>query len=100
MNSYILFFHPLAEFELYESINYYQAKSDLATNKFKTELKETIHLIEQNPKLFPVKFSNKRHAPLKNFPYSLIYIVHKRNVYVLSIFHQSMNPKIWKNRKW
>ncbi len=91
-------FHSQAEFELLESNNWYRARSSKAHQKFITEFENTIKLIQKNPLQHPIVYDTKRKAILKTFPFSIVYIIHHQTITIISIFHQSRNPEIWKKR--
>ena len=98
--SYKLTFHPLAEKEYVESVVWYEKNRTGLGVQFIEEIENLLDHIEQNPFLFPRKKGGFREAPLKIFPYVIVYAVTRkgRQISVLSIFHTSRNPVLKYNR--
>ena len=95
---YQLFFHPFTEIELLESSYWYADKSFLVNQKFTSEIESLTSIIQHKPFVFQIAYENKRKANLKDFPYSIIFAIHGNRILIYSVFHNSRNPKIWKNR--
>jgi len=95
---YEIIFHRLAETELLESAHWYAERSSYAYQHFLQEIETCISFLKKTPKTFPIVYKNKRKINLRNFPFSIVYIVGNKEVLVLSVFHQSRNPEIWKKR--
>jgi len=93
---YKVLFHKKAEIEVVENAKWYEERSIKASMNFIKELDKAILILEKNPFLFSKVYKNKRKINLRNFPFSIIFIIVKEKVYILSVFHQSRNPKIWK----
>jgi len=91
-------FHSFAETEFTDSLEWYSLRNESAKNNFIREVLALTHLICKNPFAFPTIKGIKRRAPLNFFPFSIIYIVDEEGVFIISIFHHSRNPKIWKKR--
>ena len=96
--NYSVLFHKRAEIELLESQKWYAERSLKANEKFIEEILYSINLIKRNPLLFPIVFDNKRKINLKNFPFSVIYSIHNHKIFVISVFHHSRNPGIWRQQ--
>lgn len=96
---YRIVFHPLAKKELFESANWYFERSLSAHSKFQIEISTLILLLKENPLIFPKVYIEKRKVSLKRFPYSMVFSIKRNQIFIFSVFHQSRNPKIWKNRK-
>lgn len=90
--------HELAEAELWEAVDWYDSKKNRLGKLFARELQEIMQSIRKHPTRFPKIHKEIRKAVLKKFPYVVIYEILNDTVFVLSIFHTSRNPKIWKNR--
>ena len=85
-----------AEAEITDAFEWYEAKQTGLGNKFYKEIDYYLNLIESNPYLFQVKYSNDlRSAALNKFPYLIIFWIDDSNfkVYIVSIFHSSREPK-------
>jgi plasmid stabilization system protein ParE len=91
-------FHPLAEEEYENSANWYKDQSLKQEKRFIRNVLDTIIRITDNPNLFQKVKGEKRAAKVKSFPFSVIFITEFDYVFIVSIFHNSRNPNIWKNR--
>ena len=95
---YNLELHELAEEELWETVDYYDAHKDRLGKKFVRELQRIMQLTRSQPELFPKILGEKRKAVLKRFPYLIIFEIVENTIFVLAIFHEKRNPKVWKDR--
>ena len=92
--------HPSITNELKHTIEWYDSKSSRIAENFKAEIKKSLLDLTVNPFLFQKIYKNHRACPIKNFPFRIIYYIEDNIVYILSVFHTSKNPNIWKNRKF
>jgi len=95
---YQILFHPQAKIELFESKKWYAERSLTALRKFQLEISTLLALLAKDPFIFQISYSTKRRANLNKFPYSLVYTIQDDTVFILSFFHHSRNPNIWKKR--
>lgn len=84
---------PLAKFELFEAIEYYQSINESLKVRIYNEFEEGLNVIQANPFLFQQVYKDKRQYILKKFPYSIFYRVVDDNIQVVSFFHQRRNPQ-------
>ncbi|MDB4904621.1 MAG: plasmid stabilization system [Mucilaginibacter sp.] len=87
-----------AEDELSDAYDWYEDQQTSLGNKFYNEVNHYLNLIEHNPHQFPIKYIEElRSASLNKFPYVIIYWIDdiNLNVFVVSIFHTSRNPKYY-----
>ena len=98
--SYTLKLDPLAKFDIDDNIEWYEKKQTGLGSRFYDQVKTTLHLIEQNPHQFPVKYKKTRAVPVKDFPFTVHYFIDKQNmiVAVLSVFKTPQDPKKWTKR--
>ncbi|MCR8560606.1 type II toxin-antitoxin system RelE/ParE family toxin [Mucilaginibacter sp. BJC16-A38] len=85
-----------AEKELANAYDWYEEQLTSLGNRFYKEIKYYLTLIENNPYLFQIRYSEElRAASLNKFPFLIIYWIDEINrvVYVTSIFHTSRSPK-------
>jgi plasmid stabilization system protein ParE len=59
---------------------------------------EVLNLITNMPRVHPVIYKNVRRAVVKRFPYVVYYEVETDRIVIISVFHSSRNPSIWKAR--
>ena len=97
--SFLVILHKKAELELLESIDWYAKRSKIVSEKFIVEISNSIDFIQNNPLLPSIIYGKKRKFNLKQFPFSIVYSIHKKTIFILAVFHHSRNPKIWESRK-
>jgi len=81
-----------AEIEMDESAFYYDSQSIGLGSNFLSEVEHICGLISRNPKRFPKNFDGFREAPMRRFPFLIIYKIDKNDLYVTSVFHTRRNP--------
>lgn len=93
--SYKILFHPLAEIEYLDSVDWYETALPGLGEEFVLEVQTVINQIIHQPKSFPAKRGKLREAVLKRFPFIVVYRVDYINRYIsiLSVFHTSRNPR-------
>ncbi len=91
--AYKISISPRAQKEIENAIEYYALYSNDAPRKFVSALKETYNTLEINPS-FRIRYKNIRALKIKDFPYSLFFVVNDTHmtVRVLSCFHNKRNP--------
>lgn len=91
--AYKIIVSPNAQKEIEDAIDYYALHSIDTPSHFINAIKESYYALSVNP-LFRVRYKNIRAINLKNFPFSLYYIISEENqiVRILSCFHNKRNP--------
>ncbi|MBL7137930.1 MAG: type II toxin-antitoxin system RelE/ParE family toxin [Bacteroidales bacterium] len=87
-----------AEADIKESYIWYEAQQSGLGDKFLHEIDTHAIRILKNPDHFPEVLQNIHKANFIKFPFSIFFVISKRDIYVIAIFHNSRNPQIWKNR--
>jgi toxin ParE1/3/4 len=88
-----------AEIELSDAYDWYEEQQIGLGNRLFNEVNHYLHLVETNPFHFQIRYKGElRTAPLKIFPYLIIYWIDesKSIIFVVSIFHTSRNPRIFR----
>lgn len=85
--------------ETIEAFLWYEAKSKRLGEFFLAELDECYDKIAQNPEAFQKQYKDFRHAPLKRFPFIIIFEAEPQQVIVYKVFHTSRNPRLRYGRK-
>ncbi len=88
-----LIFKPLAEAEIAEAFAWYDKPDIGMGHDFLNELERVERFIRMNPLLYPRVEQEIHRANLRQFRYSLFYVVDGDAVSVLSCFHQHRDPK-------
>jgi toxin ParE1/3/4 len=92
-------FHPMAEIEMNEAAEYYEAREPGLGNAFIDEVERAINSILQNPDFAQVILKSIRRKILWRFPYSLMYSINVDTIRVLSVASQKRRPFYWRYRK-
>lgn len=85
-----------AEDELSDAYDWYEGQQPALGNRFYKEINYYLSLLEKDPNLFAIKYTEElRAVSVNKFPYLIIYWINDADkmVYVVSIFHTSRNPK-------
>jgi plasmid stabilization system protein ParE len=91
-------FHPLAERELLEAIDWYEQRARRLGADFLDRVIEGLELITAHPESSPVVLGRVRRKVLRQFPYSVIYSVRPSGIFVVAIAHQKRRSEYWKDR--
>jgi len=90
---------PAARAEFDDAADWYKSEDDAIRDEFVAEVGRTLTSIIERPMSFPIVFgSSIRQATVKKFPYTIFFIHRNNTVIVVSIFHTSRNPLIWRGR--
>ena len=91
-------FHALVVEDTEDAIGWYESQSPTASVNFKLAVKKALDNILRTPLTYRKVLHEIRIYHIKNFPFIIYYLVIKDTVYVVSIFHTSRNPDVWKKR--
>ena len=92
-------FHPEAENELHDAINYYDAESPGLGKALLEDFERAIAQIVQYPESSPLLSKSVRRKPLRRFPYNVMYLALPGAIRILSLAHQKRRPFYWRDRK-
>lgn len=87
-----------AKLDVQEAWLWYEEKQVGLGDDFLVSLETSINHITHNPLLFEIKFQDLHVAPVKRFPYKIIYYLQENRITVIAVFHTSRNPTIWEER--
>jgi len=91
--SWTIRFDPEAEIELERSAFWYQAQRIGLELRFLDAIDDTLVSILFAPRGYQVIFGKFRQAPVKGFPFVVVYALVKDVILVVSVFHTSRDPK-------
>lgn len=92
-------FHPQAESEYLQALNWYRVRSATAAANFEEAISRAIATVESFPDRWPVYFQYFRKYTLHSFPFSIIYRQFASEIVVFAIAHGSRKPGYWKSRR-
>jgi len=82
-----LIYRREAETDLDDIQAYYNKISPQITDNFFIEFFEALTFIEQEPKLFQIRYRGIRIAPLYRFPYGIHYLEKENEVVIFRVLH-------------
>jgi len=91
-------FHPEAESEFQEAIDYYEDSERGLGYDFSIEVHAAIQNIVNYPTAWLVIEEDIRRCLVKRFPYGVIYSIEQHEIFILAIMHLRRHPDYWKNR--
>ena len=94
MKDFSLIINPFAEEDLKNAKKWYDLQLESLGDDFLQEIRKTIFLIQKNPSQFQKVRKQIRRAVVKQFPYSIYFIVNNQVINVFAVFHSSRNPNI------
>jgi toxin ParE1/3/4 len=88
-----------AELEADEAVIWYEEREAGLGQTFRESVEKAIESIQRHPTAFAVVHEKDVRRVLGNiFPYVIIYLVEPTAILVISVFHTSRDPKIWRGR--
>ena len=94
------FFHPEAEREFFQAVDYYEDIEPGLGKEFAYEVHSSIVRIIQYPDSYSRFSANTRRCVINRFPYSILYSFQKEKceIIVLAIMNLHRKPGSWDNR--
>jgi len=93
-----IIFHPAIESEVKASYEWYENQAEGLGDDFLNELESAFQAVLELPKIWPKFQSGFRRFLLSKFPFSVIYRVTQKTVYVVAVMHNSRKPGYWSER--
>jgi plasmid stabilization system protein ParE len=93
-----IIFRAAAEDEMKEAYEWYEERAPGLGMEFIRSVEVCVQTIRRHPEIFPVVYKNVRQGVVRRFPYSILYVEAPAKLVVISVFHSSRDPKIWKRR--
>lgn len=82
-----------AQKDLLQAAEWYEQQQQGLGERFLDEYEHIEFYIALNPALFPEKIRGTRQAPLKKFPYVVIFKIVGNHIRIISVFNCHQNPK-------
>ncbi len=92
-------FHPEAEAELNEAIEYYEDIEPGLGYDFAMEVYYAIQRAVSLPKAWPVIDGDVRRSLVSRFPYGVLYSEEYEGIYIVAVMPLHRHPDYWKHRK-
>jgi plasmid stabilization system protein ParE len=90
--------HSTAKAEIQEAYDYYEQQRPGLGHQFLLAVRRTLAAVEKTPLLYPKIRKEVRRAPVRRFPYTILYLAEPENTVVIACFHGRRNPKRWHSR--
>jgi plasmid stabilization system protein ParE len=91
-------FHPAAEQEYLEAVDYYEEREPGLGSEFAAELVSAVERILSHPQAWPVIDAGVRRALLRRYPYGVMYAIQDDTIFILAVMHLHRSPGYWKPR--
>jgi plasmid stabilization system protein ParE len=92
-------FHPEAEAEFLEAIEYYEERELGLGYDFSIEVFATIQNIVTHPTAWSVIEEDVRRCLVHRFPYGVVYSIEQDEIFILAVMHLRRHPDYWKKRQ-
>ena len=89
---------PEAADEANDAFNWYENRQPGLGHEFYRELTRCLEFVIENPLLSRIAYHALRKRKLDRFPYLIVYRMNEFEISVVSVFHSSRNPTVWKKR--
>lgn len=98
--TYILEISETALTDVLEILEWYDEISEKLSRRFQIDLNNRFKFLSKYPENFQIRYLKKmRVVPLAIFPYGVHFYLTGNAIFVVGVFHYSLSPKRWKNRK-
>ena len=91
-------FHPDAETELFEAIQYYENVELGLGQDFAVETYLAIQRAALNPLAWAVIGGEVRRTLLRRFPYGILYAQEEGEILIVAVMHLHREPSYWQKR--
>jgi len=91
-------FHPLAEQELVEAANFYEARAAGLGNDFIGEVEHMLAQIAADPEAGNILAGPIRRRLVRRFPFAILYQARAQNLSAIALMHLRRRPGYWRRR--
>lgn len=91
-------FHPEAEAEFVQAIDYYEECEAGLGYDFAVEVYSAIERIMAHPKAWPILEEDMRRSLVRRFPFGIIYAALDEELFIVAVMHLHRDPDYWKQR--
>ncbi len=92
-------FHPEAEAEFNEAIDYYEEIESGLGYDFALEVYSAINRSVEFPKAWSLFDDEVRRSLVRRFPHGVLYSEDPEGIFILAVMNLHRNPGYWKHRK-
>lgn len=91
-------FHPEAEAEFVQAIEYYEECEASLGYDFAVEVYSAIERTMAYPKAWPILEEDIRRSLVRRFPYGILYAEENEELVIVAVMHLHRDPDYWKHR--
>ncbi|MBX7255331.1 MAG: type II toxin-antitoxin system RelE/ParE family toxin [Candidatus Hydrogenedentes bacterium] len=91
-------FHPAAEAELENAVDYYESAGQGLGRDFAREVLFAVERVLAYPHAWPILEGDIHRCLVHRFPYGLLYVTSEEAILILAIMHLRRRPGLWKER--
>ena len=91
-------FHPEAEYELNEAVDYYETRQPGLGQRFHREFADALARVINHPLGYGVLEAPYRLCRLTAFPYGILFEVRDEEIVVVAVMHLHRRPGYWRDR--
>ncbi|MEQ9230831.1 MAG: type II toxin-antitoxin system RelE/ParE family toxin [Cyclobacteriaceae bacterium] len=88
-----------AEEDIHTAYHWYLQHDEKLAERFEDEIRFATQQIQLNPEQYQVRYSTIRVKFLDVFPFGIHYHIDKDSVTIISVFHTSLSPSKWDQRR-
>lgn len=92
-------FHPEAEAEFLDAIEYYESLESGLGYDFAIEVRTAIQRAEAFPLAWASLDGEVRRSLVRRFPFGVVYAEDSTGLFILAVMHLHRAPDSWKNRR-
>lgn len=92
-------FHPAAEQELNNAVDYYDGCQNGLGLQFAKEVYAAIQNILVFPRAWTPLSGSTRRCLVNRFPYGVIYQIRDEEIIIIAVMHLNREPEYWGDRK-
>ena len=93
--AYSIILSDEATFDIIDANDWYNVINPTLSGEFEKEIERFLNTILDNPNKFQLKYKTARIVFLKKFPFGIHYLIDKKTIKVIAVFHTSRNPNNW-----
>ena len=94
-----IYFHPEAQQDFKEAINYYNECRTGLGNQFAVQVNKSINQIKAFPEAWSLISKRTRRIMTNRFPFGIIYSFEKDQIIILAVMQLNKKPNYWKSRQ-
>jgi plasmid stabilization system protein ParE len=95
---YSLVLSDEAYYDILDACLWYESARDGLGKDFELCIEAEINSLLRNPLQYQVKYKEIRIAYIERFPYGIHFIIDKKLIRVIAVFHTSRDPENWEER--